>query len=96
MATMKLPRASIWHEAYIYMVVGVVGTTIAPWMQFYLQARWWRRVLRIKQYAASRLDVIVGSSFHGCRGVVHYRGVRGNAVCARDSQHQRAADAARR
>ena len=24
--------------AYIYMLIGMVGTTIAPWMQFYLQA----------------------------------------------------------
>src|SRR6266550_4865679 len=25
-------------RAYIYMLIGMVGTTVAPWMQFYLQA----------------------------------------------------------
>ena len=28
----------VWRQAYLYMVIGVVGTTIAPWMQFYLQS----------------------------------------------------------
>ncbi len=30
-------------SAYIYMVIALVGTTIAPWMQFYLQSSSWRR-----------------------------------------------------
>src|ERR1700727_1721807 len=38
-ATVELPRGSIWHsKSYIYMIVGVIGTTISPWMQFYLQS----------------------------------------------------------
>ena len=38
-ATVTLPRGSIWHsKSYIYMIVGVIGTTISPWMQFYLQS----------------------------------------------------------
>src|SRR5512141_2943659 len=38
-ATVKPPQvAAFRHEAYLYMVIGVVGTTIAPWMQFYLQS----------------------------------------------------------
>jgi Mn2+/Fe2+ NRAMP family transporter len=28
----------IRNYGYLYMVIGLVGTTIAPWMQFYLQA----------------------------------------------------------
>jgi len=63
-ATIKLPRKSVWSDkAYIYMAIGVVGTTIAPWMQFYLQSSIVEKGIRVKDYAASRLDVIVGSLF---------------------------------
>src|SRR5712675_1883384 len=38
-ATIKPPPRSAWLlDGYVYMVIGLVGTTIAPWMQFYLQA----------------------------------------------------------
>ncbi len=38
-ATFKPPAlAAFRDQAYLFMVVGVVGTTIAPWMQFYLQS----------------------------------------------------------
>ncbi len=43
------------------MVIGLVGTTIAPWMQFYLQASVVEKNIAIKDYRLSRLDVIVGS-----------------------------------
>jgi len=63
-ATIKLPHKSVWSDsAYIYMAIGVVGTTIAPWMQFYLQSSIVEKGIRVKDYAASRLDVIVGSLF---------------------------------
>ena len=63
-ATVKLPARSVWSEkAYMYMAIGVVGTTIAPWMQFYLQSSIVEKGIRVKDYAASRLDVIVGSLF---------------------------------
>ena len=56
--------ASVWSDkAYIYMAIGIVGTTIAPWMQFYLQSSIVEKGIRVKDYAASRLDVIVGSLF---------------------------------
>ena len=62
--TVKLPERTIWHDDnYIYMVIGVIGTTIAPWMQFYLQSSVVEKGITIKQYAMSRLDVIVGSFF---------------------------------
>ena len=32
LATVKLPKKTVWSDkAYIYMAIGVVGTTIAPW-----------------------------------------------------------------
>jgi NRAMP (natural resistance-associated macrophage protein)-like metal ion transporter len=62
--TVKLPPRKVWSDkAYIYMTVGVIGTTIAPWMQFYLQSSIVDKGVNIKQYKASRLDVIVGSIF---------------------------------
>jgi NRAMP (natural resistance-associated macrophage protein)-like metal ion transporter len=63
-ATIRLPERSVWHEkAYMYMAIGIVGTTIAPWMQFYLQSSIVEKGIRVKDYGASRLDVIVGSFF---------------------------------
>ena len=63
-ATVTLPPHSVWRQkAYMYMAIGVVGTTIAPWMQFYLQASVVEKGIRVKDYAASRLDVIVGCFF---------------------------------
>jgi Mn2+/Fe2+ NRAMP family transporter len=63
-ATVTLPPDSVWHNKdYIYIAIGIVGTTIAPWMQFYLQSSIVEKGIRVKDYAASRLDVIVGSFF---------------------------------
>ncbi len=56
-----------WHvfrdQAYLYMAIGVVGTTIAPWMQFYLQASIVEKGVTRRQYKASMLDVISGCVF---------------------------------
>jgi Mn2+/Fe2+ NRAMP family transporter len=43
------------------MVVGIVGTTIAPWMQFYLQSSIVENESRISDYRRVRVDVILGS-----------------------------------
>ena len=48
---------------YLYMTIGVVGTTIAPWMQFYLQSSIVEKGVTAKQYGASRLDVVAGCLF---------------------------------
>jgi len=48
------------EPAYIYMLIGMVGTTIAPWMQFYLQAAVVEKGITAKEYAESRTEVIVG------------------------------------
>jgi NRAMP (natural resistance-associated macrophage protein)-like metal ion transporter len=45
---------------YITMLVGMVGTSIAPWMQFYLQAAVVEKGVTAKEYAESRIEVIVG------------------------------------
>jgi NRAMP (natural resistance-associated macrophage protein)-like metal ion transporter len=45
---------------YLVAVIGVIGTTITPWMQFYLQASIVEKGIGKKQYPLSRLDVIIG------------------------------------
>jgi NRAMP (natural resistance-associated macrophage protein)-like metal ion transporter len=62
--TVKLPPRSMWNDkSYVYMTVAVIGTTITPWMQFYLQSSIVEKGVTVRQYKASRLDVIVGSIF---------------------------------
>ena len=50
-------------KEYVYLIVATVGTTIAPWMQFYLQSSVVEKGVTAKQYGASRLDVILGCIF---------------------------------
>ncbi len=47
--------------AGVSMVVGIVGTTIAPWMQFYLQSSVVEKESKVSDYGQVRLDVIIGS-----------------------------------
>ena len=62
--TIKLPSRSAWNDkGYVYMTIAVIGTTITPWMQFYLQSSIVEKGVSIRKYKASRLDVIVGSIF---------------------------------
>ncbi len=53
------PRFS-FNKAYILMIMGVIGTTIAPWMQFYQQSSVVEKGINIKEYKYARLDVIIG------------------------------------
>lgn len=48
------------NGTYIATLIGVIGTTIAPWMQFYLQSSVVEKGIRKEDYWASRIDVIVG------------------------------------
>jgi Mn2+/Fe2+ NRAMP family transporter len=50
----------LFEPGYIYMLIGMVGTTIAPWMQFYLQAAVVEKGVTAKEYKKSRIEVIVG------------------------------------
>jgi Mn2+/Fe2+ NRAMP family transporter len=64
LATFSSPsRAGIRNYGYLFMVIALVGTTIAPWMQFYLQASIVEKGITVRQYAASRWDVILGCLF---------------------------------
>jgi len=52
-----------WNLPYIMMLVGVIGTTIAPWMQFYLQSSIVEKRTSIEDYKMVRLDVVSGCIF---------------------------------
>ncbi len=90
--TVKLPERSIWRDRnYVYLTIGVIGTTITPWMQFYLQSSIVDKGVTVKQYKASRLDVIVGSVFTDivawfivvvCAATLYTHGMRNIAVPA--------------
>jgi NRAMP (natural resistance-associated macrophage protein)-like metal ion transporter len=45
---------------YIGMLVAMVGTSVAPWMQFYLQSAIVEKGVTEKEYSASRFEVIFG------------------------------------
>ena len=49
-----------FDSPYLYMLIGLVGTTIAPWMQFYLQSAVVEKGISTKEYFHSRLDVVIG------------------------------------
>ncbi|HKF25220.1 MAG TPA: Nramp family divalent metal transporter [Candidatus Acidoferrum sp.] len=50
-----------FNASYLVILAGLVGTTIAPWQHFYLQAAVVEKRVGPRQYAATRNDVMVGS-----------------------------------
>jgi Mn2+/Fe2+ NRAMP family transporter len=55
-----IPEGTLRSSEYLVMVVGLVGTTITPWMQFYLQASIVEKGITAREYWLSRWDVIIG------------------------------------
>jgi len=49
-----------WRGDYVVMLIGVIGTTIAPWMQFYLQSAMVEKGVRLSDYRYAWYDVVVG------------------------------------
>jgi Mn2+/Fe2+ NRAMP family transporter len=49
-----------WDTAFISMVIGLIGTTIAPWMQFYMQSSVIEKGSQIKDYKFVVWDVVLG------------------------------------
>lgn len=88
--TVKLPTEKVLRDSsYVYMTIGVIGATIAPWMQFYLQSSIVEKGIGPRQFKASRLDVIVGSIFTdvvawfivvACAATLYTHGIRDISV----------------
>ena len=49
-----------FNKEYLGIVLGIIGTTVAPWMQFYMQSSVIEKGLKIKQYKFCVWDVIIG------------------------------------
>src|ERR1700736_5591936 len=50
-----------FEAGYLLMLTALVGTTIAPWQFFYLQAAFVEKRVARRQYPQARADVLVGS-----------------------------------
>ncbi len=79
-----VPRIQ-WDTGYLGMLIGMVGTTIAPWMQFYLQSAVVEKGVKLEHYRYSRLDVIAGcfvtdlvafAIVVACAATLHQAGVK--------------------
>ncbi len=57
------PMRTFRDKGYIYLLIGTIGTTIAPWMQFYLQSSVVEKGVTARDYKTSRIDVVLGCIF---------------------------------
>src|SRR3989338_1091820 len=49
-----------FEKTYLIMIIGLIGTSISPWMQFYQQASIVEKGVKKKDYIYSKIDVIIG------------------------------------
>jgi Mn2+/Fe2+ NRAMP family transporter len=72
------------NKEYLGMVLGIVGTTVAPWMQFYMQSAVIEKRLKIEDYKFVIADVIIGCiativvAFFiivACAATLHHNGI---------------------
>ena len=50
---------------FLLMAIGVIGTTITPWGQFYVQSSVVDKGITAKEYGYTRWDVLIGTFFTG-------------------------------
>lgn len=70
---------------YVTIFVTIIGTTIAPWMQFYQQSSIVDKGIPVKHYRYEVVDVVIGSLFAvtvaafimiACAATLHQQGIR--------------------
>ncbi|MBF0570064.1 MAG: divalent metal cation transporter [Candidatus Omnitrophica bacterium] len=73
-----------FNNEYLSMVLGLIGTTIAPWMQFYMQSAVIEKGITVKEYKFALADVVVGCTatvvvaffiIISCAATLHKNGV---------------------
>jgi NRAMP (natural resistance-associated macrophage protein)-like metal ion transporter len=73
------------NGAYVAMLIGLVGTTIAPWMQFYQQAAVVEKGIAVEELRFTRIDVVLGCIVTGvvaysivlaCAATLHRAGIK--------------------
>jgi len=88
MKTTFVPKISFTSE-YVYILIGLIGTTITPWMQFYLQSEYVEKGTQIKNYKYARSEIVMSSivsdtiSFFmilTCAATLFYAGIRINTA----------------
>src|SRR6185437_10346509 len=75
---MVLPTGVSFHGEYLVLVIGLIGTTITPWMQFYLQASIVEKGIGVKEYAMSRCFITEIVSFFiivACAATLYVHGL---------------------
>jgi Mn2+/Fe2+ NRAMP family transporter len=50
-----------FDTSYLLVIIGVIGTTITPWMQFYLQSSIVEKGVKVENYRYSRFEVLLGA-----------------------------------
>ena len=74
-----------YTKDYLAIVIGIIGTTIAPWMQFYMQSAVIEKGLKITDYKYTLADVIIGSVITvvvaffiivACASTLHENGIK--------------------
>jgi Mn2+/Fe2+ NRAMP family transporter len=55
-----IPKNVAWTKDYLVVLIGLIGTTITPWMQFYLQSSVVEKGIRKDEYPMCKWDVITG------------------------------------
>jgi NRAMP (natural resistance-associated macrophage protein)-like metal ion transporter len=50
-------------KAYLLMAIAIIGTTISPWMQFYIQSAVVEKGVKASELTYSRIDVVTGALF---------------------------------
>ena len=72
------------NEQSLAVIIGIIGTTIAPWMQFYMQSSVIEKGLKMKSYKYTILDIVVGCTativvaffiMVACASTLHIKGV---------------------
>ncbi len=54
-----IPRVK-WEPEFIMLTIAIVGTTVTPWMQFYLQSSIAEKGIKKENYKFSKVDVVAG------------------------------------
>jgi NRAMP (natural resistance-associated macrophage protein)-like metal ion transporter len=76
-----------FNEKSLAVIIGIIGTTIAPWMQFYMQSSVIEKGLKMKQYRFTLLDILIGCTatvvvaffiIVSCASTLHVKGININ------------------
>jgi Mn2+/Fe2+ NRAMP family transporter len=84
-----------WNSEYIFILVGVLGTTITPYIQIFQQSSIVERGAARRHYGEERIDAYVGSLFSNTMSVAMIVATAATLFVAGQHEIQSAADAAK-